>query len=139
MKNIIYLTLLSFGLLVVSCKNDTKSEDATVDQPTLMDDSKFPSYMGEYFYSEDGAVLKGDSFIYAVTMDDMAKELGDLVAPIKNEEYDMIPVVVRGVVARNPALDKGQEVWEEIITIKEIVAVGDTPAEADIKIEESKS
>ena len=69
----------------------------------------------------------------------MAKELGERISSIKKEEYDMVPVVVIGEVQRNPALDEGKEVWEQIITIKEIVSVGSAPAEADIKIEESKS
>ena len=79
---------------------------------------------GEYYYSEEGAVLKGASFIYAVAMDDMAKELGDQVAAVKNDVYDMVPVMVRGIVSKNPALDEGQQVWEQLITIKEIVSVG---------------
>jgi hypothetical protein len=71
-------------------------------------------------------------------MDDMAKELGDRVAEVKNDVYDMVPVMVRGIVTRNPALDQGQEVWEQIITIKEIVSVGDQPAKVDIKIQDQK-
>jgi len=50
----------------------------------------------------------------------------------------MVPVMVRGIVSRNPALDEGQEVWEQIITIKEIVSVGDQPAKVDIKIQDQK-
>lgn len=137
MNKRIFLSLLLATLVLGACKNDTKEKE-TADQPALMD-STLPVYEGEYFYSEDGAVLKGANFIYAVTLDDMAKELATKIAPVKKEEYDMVPVMVRGVVERNPALDKGQEVWEQIITIKEIVSVGNAPAEADIKIEESKS
>jgi hypothetical protein len=71
-------------------------------------------------------------------MDDMAKELGNRVAEVKNDVYDMVPVMVRGSVGKNPALDQGQEVWEQMITIKEIVSVGDQPAEVDIKIQDQK-
>lgn len=137
MKRIFILVLAVVGLSLVACKNETKDQEAT-DQPALLD-NEFAIYSGEYFYSDDGAVLKGNNFIYAVTLDEMAKELADKIAPVKKEEYDMVPVVVRGVVGKNPALNEGKEVWEEIITIKEIVSVGNTPAGADIKIEESKS
>ncbi len=137
MNKSILLSLLILALTFGACKNDSKNKEAT-DQPALTENT-YEVYQGEYFYSEDGAVLKGSNFIYAVTLDGMAKELANKIAPVKKEEYDMVPVVVRGVVERNPALDRGQEVWEQIITIKEIVSVGNAPAEADIKIEESKS
>ncbi len=139
MKNLIVISAVLLSLMLTSCKNSgetsEKGEEAT---PKLMD-SKYVLYSGEYFYSSDGAVLKGNSFIYAVTLDDMAEELGKMIEPIKKEEYDMVPVMVKGVVKRNPALDEGKQVWEQIITIKEIVSIGNTPVEADIKIEESKS
>ena len=137
MKRTFILVLAVVGLSLVACKNETKDQEVT-DQPALLD-NEFAIYSGEYFYSDDGAVLKGNNFIYAVTLDEMAKELADKIAPVKKEEYDMVPVVVKGVVGKNPALNEGKEVWEEIITIKEIVTVGNTPAGADIKIEESKS
>jgi hypothetical protein len=139
MKNLFIISAILFSLVLTSCKN---SEESSVQEentsPKLMD-SKYTLYSGEYFYSNDGAVLKGNSFIYAVTLDDLAKELGEKIEPIKKEEYDMVPVMVKGVVDRNPALDEGKQVWEKIITIKEIVSIGNNPAEADIKIEESKS
>lgn len=137
MKKTFILVLAVVGLSLVACKNETKDQEAA-DQPALLD-NELAIYSGEYFYSDDGAVLKGNNFIYAVTLDEMAKELADKIAPVKKEEFDMVPVVVKGVVGKNPALNEGKEVWEEIITIKEIVNVGNTPAGADIKIEESKS
>lgn len=137
MKKTIIFALVMATLGFTACKNDTKEKQAS-DDPALME-NEFAIYSGEYFYSEDGAVLKGGNFIYAVTLDEMAKELADKIAPVKKEEYDMVPVVVKGIVDKNPALDEGKEVWEEIITIKEIISVGNAPAGADIKIEESKS
>lgn len=139
MKNLLLISAVLFSLVLTSCKNSGESSvEAEEASPKLMD-AKYTLYSGEYFYSNDGAVLKGNSFIYAVTLDEMAKELGAKIEPIKKEEYDMIPVMVKGVVERNPALDEGKQVWEQIITIKEIVNIGSAPAEADIKIEESKS
>lgn len=139
MKKITLIFALLCSVVLLSCKNsEEKSEEGAQAAPRLLD-SEYPVYSGEYFYSEDGAVLKGNKFIYAVTMDEMAAELGNQVAPVKREEYDMIPVMVKGVVSKNPALDEGQQVWEQIITIKEIVSVGNAPAEVDITIDESKS
>lgn len=138
MKNLFIISAVLFSFLLTSCKNSEETSVQEEASPKLLD-AKYTLYSGEYFYSNDGAVLKGNSFIYAVTLDELAKELGAKIEPIKKEEYDMVPVMVKGVVERNPALDEGKQVWEQIITIKEIVSVGTNPAEADIKIEESKS
>jgi hypothetical protein len=47
----------------------------------------------------------------------------------------MVPVAIKGIVSPKP---ERQEGWPEIITITEIVIVGDKPSEIDIKLEESK-
>lgn len=140
MKKSFLLTLLFSFLLVVSCKdNAAQKETTSANSVSEETENNLPTYQGEFFYSAEGAVLKGNNFIYAVTLDDMAKKLGEQVAPIKNEDFDMVPVSVKGIVERNPALDEGKQVWEQIITIKEIISVSTTPAEVDIKIEDTKS
>ena len=122
--------------LMSSC-GETKKNDAQ-DQSANAAQEASSTISGEYYYSEEGAVLKGNTFIYAVTMDDMAKALGDAIAAVKQDQYDMVPVMVKGIVSKNPALDEGQQVWEQIITIQEIISIADKAAEADIKIEEAK-
>lgn len=137
-KTIFSICLLTLFVLT-ACKNvEEKASNEVVSETKELSQPRDILWSGEYFYSEDGAVLKGKHFIYAVTLDAMAKQLADQVAPVKKEEFDMVPVVVKGVVGRNPALDEGKEVWKEIITITEIVSVGDAPAEVDIKIEETQ-
>jgi len=142
MKKTLLLLTVMLSISIISCKNSEKntevSETENSDTDKLLE-NKYGSYSGEYFYSKEGAVLKGTHFIYAVTMDEMAEELGERIAPIKKEEYDMVPVRVKGVVDVNPAFVKGEKVWEQIITIKEIISVSEAPAEIDIKIEEKKS
>lgn len=122
-------------ILVTSCQDKSSKK---VKQEGAVAENIGATIAGEYYYSQEGAVLKGGSFIYAVAMDDMAKELGDRVAEVKTDVYDMVPVMVRGTVSKNPALDQGQEVWEQMITIKEIVSVGDQPSKVDIKIQDQK-
>lgn len=117
------LLLLVITMTVVACKNENSKT------------SNDPQFEGEFIYIDDGAVLKGDTFIYGVTLDDMAKELKDKVAPIKKDDYDMVAVVVKGIVEKKA---EGADTWDEILTITEIVSVSDTPSEADIKIEDKK-
>ncbi|GAB5398606.1 MAG: hypothetical protein Aureis2KO_01910 [Aureisphaera sp.] len=131
------LLLLTFALATVlfSCKNSEEKSAAQEDTPKLLE-NEYSMYSGEFIYLADGAVLKGNNFIYGVTLDEMAEELSKRVAPAKKEEFDMVPVVVKGILSKKP---EGEEGWEDILTIKEIVTVSDTPAKADIKIEEKKS
>ena len=121
------LLIFALSAAIISCKN---SEEKTAE-----DTSDMPSYTGEFIYLEDAAVLKGDTFIYGVTLDDKASELAKKVAPVQSSEFDMVEVVVKGVVGPKP---DGTDGWDEFITIKEIVSVSDKPSPADIKFEEKE-
>lgn len=133
MKKIIVILILSITLY--SCKNseektEEKSADIEINSETID-----VSYRGDFIYIADAAVLKGNNFIYGVTIDDMATELAKLVEPVKETDFDMVEVVVKGIINPKP---EGQEGWDEILTIKEIVMVSKTPSKIDIKIEDSK-
>ena len=130
----IYL-LLVVCVVITSCKN---TEEKPVENIEVIaeDNSKLATFRGEFLFLEDGAVFKGDTFIYGVTIDEMSKKLAAQVEPIKNEPFDMVGVFVRGVVSNKT---DGEEGWDEILTIKEIINVSPKPAEADIKFEEKKS
>lgn len=123
MKKITFLVVIT--LLVISCK---KTEDNK--------DKNLKEYKGEFIYTENAAVLKGSDFIYGVTIDEVALELAKKVDPVKRDEFDMVPVIVKGTVAKKA---ENQEGWDEILTINEIVSVSDTPSEADIRIEEKNN
>ena len=94
-----------------------------------------PVYRGEVIFTEEGAVMNGLDFTYGIVLDTIAKELKARVEPIKKDEYDMVKVVVAGVVSDNPALAEGKEGWEEVITIKKILSVSAQPSQPDVKIE----
>jgi hypothetical protein len=125
MKKLVLFAVI--GLIMFSCKNTEETKEKTTENQNLTE------YKGEFIFTDNAAVLKGSNFIYGVTIDDMAKELANKVAPVKRDEFDMVPVIVKGTVAKK---EEGQEGWDEILTISEIVSVSDTPSEADIKIEE---
>ncbi|MCH9660724.1 MAG: hypothetical protein K0U54_07410, partial [Bacteroidetes bacterium] len=124
------------ALTLTSCKNAEEKTEAQVETnaPKLLD-NEAGTYSGEFIYISDGAVLKGANFIYGVAINEMAEELREKVAPIKKEEFDMVPVVVKGKLSKKSSEEEG---WEDVLTITEIVNVSDAPAEADIKIEDTK-
>ncbi|RMB63518.1 hypothetical protein EAX61_03790 [Dokdonia sinensis] len=136
MKKIILL----FAVLVAftSCKEDTKNEDTTtVTKESPKDDYKL--LRGEFIYLADAAVLNCGSKIYGVVIDDKMQELANQVAKKKKEDFDMVPVVIRGEVMPNPALKAGGEGWPEVVAIKEILKVMEPSPEGAVKIESGKN
>ena len=144
MKKIVYLFLMT--LIIIGCNNSEtkKTEEQTKVQDSLslesdtndpVVDVRMPVYRGEVIFTEEGAVMNGLDFTYGIVLDTIAKELKARVEPIKKDEYDMVKVVVAGVVSDNPALAEGKEGWEEVITIKKILSVSAQPSQPDVKIE----
>ena len=136
MKKILFFILIS--IITFSCKNNTEKSSKKVDKSDTSDEIVNPKdkiYSGDFIYLGDAAVLKGNKFIYGVTLDEMATELADKVKSVKESDFDMVPVAVKGSINRKP---EGLEGWDEIITITEIVLVGSKPSKIDIKLEEKK-
>lgn len=105
--------ILITSLLLISCKEST-------------------TYEGEFIFLEDAAVLKGDSFIYGVQLDNKMQELATIVKPLQRDKFDMVPVVIKATIA---AKKKGTEGWDSIITIKKIIEVKAPTSEDPIKLE----
>jgi hypothetical protein len=141
MKKTILLFALTLSVVFVSCKNSEEKTTTPENDPNLTEQAQNqPLFRGEFIYlkKENAAVLKGSDYIYGVVIDDMSMALANQVNNVKKDSLDMVPVIVRGLVEKNPNLTGEGEGWSEIITIKEIINVSDKPAEADIKIEETK-
>lgn len=141
MKKVI--ALLSI-IALMACKNNTKTEDTSTENEVATENSKelankaMRTFRGDFIHVAEGAVLKTRNEMYGVTIDDKLKELSKQVAPVKNDEFDMVPVVVKGHLVANPLFVETGEGWRLNITIDEIVSVSDTPAKADLKIEDNK-
>ncbi|WP_219010457.1 hypothetical protein [Aquimarina litoralis] len=118
------LLLIIVSLLIFSCKNE-KSESS---------DAETTLIRGEFILIDDAGVIKGKDFIYGVVIDDMADELNKKVKPLQREEYDMVPVVVKGIIKKN-----AEDGWPEIVEIKEIVGVSEPTSELPTKIKSSQT
>ncbi len=112
--------LVSCLLTMLSCKKEAKTEAPAdgVEETTNNAEGEV-TLNAEFIHVADAAVLKGKDFIYGVVLDDKAKELSERVSPLKKDEYDMVGVVVKGLIKPNPA----PEGWEQVVEIKDIVAV----------------
>ncbi len=121
MKKIVFLLIASLAL--VSC-NQKSTEDSS--------STSYEVIEGEFIYLVDAAIIKGDSFIYGVALDDKMHELATIVKPLQRDEYDMVPVVIKGIINPKPTIEEG---WDFIVTIKEIVEVKAPTADTSIKLE----
>lgn len=130
MKKIIFVLLSA--VVFTACKNNDKSNDTADTEVVSETETESKRYQGDFIYFEDAAVLKGKSFIYGVKLNDKAKELAEQVAQYKEEDYDMVNVLVKGTVTPKP---EGADGWDEILTIEEIVHVSTKPTKEDIRIE----
>ncbi|WP_339611283.1 hypothetical protein [uncultured Planktosalinus sp.] len=115
--------LLTALVVFTACKNNDKSAESG---------DNIKEISADFIYLDDAAVLKGSDFIYGVKIDDKAKELAKQVEPIKADEFDMVPVVIKGIVSKK---NDNEEGWEDVVTITEIITVSKTPSKPDVKLE----
>lgn len=135
--------ILLVVVAMAACKNNASRQEAATGQETAVEnqgkmpksEAKLPRYRGEFIYIDDAAVIKGTDFIYGVKIDETSLTLAKMVEKVKQEPYDMVPVIVEGILEDKPAEQDG---WDKILTIKNIITVSNKPAKADIKIEQTK-
>tara|TARA_B100001093_G_scaffold516742_1_gene596234 strand:+ start:2287 stop:2640 length:354 start_codon:yes stop_codon:yes gene_type:complete len=101
MKRFIFVLILP---LIISCSQTTKKS------------TDYPQFFGEFLYLSDAAVLNTGTEIYGVIIDEKMQELDDLCKPIKRDDYDMIPVYIKGIIQDNTA----EEGWDKLIQITSI-------------------
>ena len=101
MKKSIFVLILLF---VVSCSQAPKKS------------TENPQFFGEFLYLSDAAVLNTGTEIYGVVIDEKMQELYDLCTRVKRDDYDMIPVYIKGIVEDNTA----EEGWDKLIRITDI-------------------
>ena len=132
MKKIILITFLS--IVSFSCKEEIKTSKEK-ESKVALNSAEENLYRGDFIFLKDAAVLKGDNFIYGVSIDELSKQLAERVKEVKDSDFDMVPVAEKGKISQK---QEGQEGWDEILTITEIVLVGNSPSKIDVKIEENK-
>ena len=82
---------------IASCKDDTAKavqENNTVEEETEQD--TVPTVSGKFIFTEKDAILRGDDFIYNVEIDSLSRNLGKQVEAYKTDDFEMVPVKVKG-------------------------------------------
>lgn len=128
-KSLLVLSLMA--LVFTGCKNENKQSKNTEEADTIPQTeektSKFIEkdsdgnsvLIGDFIYSDDAAVINGKDFIYGIVLDSMATVLAEKVKPIKKDEYDMIPVAIKGKIKPNP----NEDGWDEVVEITKIINI----------------
>ena len=128
MKKLLIL-LVCFSALL-SCKNDTKSEQK--ENITVSDESErtakqsdgLTHLKGEFVYYDGAAVLQTQVEIYGVLITDKLEELNKQAEQYKSEPTDMVQVEIRGKISN----EKNEKIlWANKVEIVEILEVEPNP------------
>ena len=121
MKKIGYILL--FCIVFTSCKNDSKTNEVSVDNTSTSYDQNdgLITFKGDFIYdqSQNAAVIQTANEIYGVVIDDNLKALHKTASTFQKAATDMVPVTVR---AKRIASNK-ENTWPFFLEIKEVLKV----------------
>ena len=75
---------------------------------------------GDYVFYNNAAVLQTNNNVYGIIINEKVNELNDKLSSIKKDEFDFIPVILKG---RLKNKDKNDEGWSVKLEITEIVEI----------------
>lgn len=130
MKKLFGILLLA-ALILTSC-NDEDRKDLTPEPETNKEQDSIQVLTGDFVFGKDAAVIRGEDFVYGVTIDSMSQVLARKVAPLKSDDFDMIPVTVKAKILQNPE----QQGWQEVIEVREIIEIPEAKELSDTINEE---
>jgi hypothetical protein len=117
------IVLLFAFFVFVSCKNNTNSSvtsESDIHEKTETQNNSLTLLKGDFLYYADAAILQTKSEIYGVIINEKMHELHDKVKVYKDEDTDMVPVEIKGIIVPKPENEEG---WEFRVDIKEIIKV----------------
>ncbi|WP_424492559.1 hypothetical protein [Salinimicrobium sp. GXAS 041] len=125
------LTILICAFLFSSCGDESGDEQVQSLEPEALEDS-IPTLNGRFIFLSDQAILKGENFIYGVTVDSLARDLAEKVKPYKTENFDMVPVSLKAKIIPGGNRDS----WDKIIEIREVLKIADEKTASQEALEE---
>ncbi|MBT8261034.1 MAG: hypothetical protein KJN82_06950 [Bacteroidia bacterium] len=117
------IVLLFAFFVIVSCKNNTNSSvtsESDIHEKTETQNDNLTLLNGEFLYYADAAILQTKNEIYGVIINEKMHELHDKIKVYKEEDTDMVPVEIKGIIVPKPENEEG---WEFRVDIKEILKV----------------
>ena len=109
-------------LIISACNQDQKKDDKKSDdlqEKIKKDSGNLQRVSGDFITVDTAAVIKSRSQIYGVVLDSMGQVLNQRSKKMQKEQYDMIPVIIKGKIINNDVENQ----WEKLIEVKEIIRV----------------
>lgn len=114
-----FITINIFCFLLFSCKQEkTDAKKATSSEVTTAKSNQNKIIRGEFISIEGASIIKGKDFIYGIVDNKQSKELIKQVSKLKRNKFDMVPVIVQGII--RPNTEKG---WQYIVDIQSILGI----------------
>ncbi|MDN3595747.1 hypothetical protein [Zunongwangia endophytica] len=116
MKKILCVFFLTLVCLSCEEKTEKKVQETT---STETEQDTVPTLIGDFVYADEAALFRGEDFIYNVEIDSLSRSLANQVKAYKTDDFEMVPVKVRGKIKQSP----GQSGIRENLELREIIAV----------------
>ena len=114
----LYKTLIFIALFSFSC--DTKQSKVVSNEVNETKKDDLIILSGDYVFYDNAAVLQTNKSVYGIVINEKVNELNQKLSSIKKDEFDFIPVILKG---RLENKSKDEEGWSVKLEITEIVEI----------------
>ena len=114
----IYRILIFILLFSFSC--DSKKDKGVSNKVVETKNNDLIILSGDYVFYNNAAVLQTNKNVYGIIINEKVDELNNKLSSIKKDEFDFIPVILKG---RLKNKDKNDEGWSVKLEITEIVEI----------------
>ena len=113
-----YKILILFLLISFGC--DFKQNKVVSNEVVETKNNDLIILSGDYVFYNNAAVLQTNKNVYGIIINEKVNELNEKLSSIKKDEFDFIPVILKG---RLKNKDKNDEGWSVKLEITEIVEI----------------
>ena len=115
----IYKILILFLLISFSC--DSKQDKVVSNEVVETKNNDLIILSGDYVFYNNAAVLQTNKNVYGIVINEKVNELNQRLTSIKKDEFDFIPVILKGKLQNKKEDEEGWSVKLEITEIVEII------------------
>ena len=115
----IYKTLILILLFSFSC--NSKQNKVVSNEVIETKNNDLIILSGDYVFYNNAAVLQTNKNVYGIIINEKVNELNEKLSSIKKDEFDFVPVILKGRLKNKDKNDEGWSVKLEITDIVEII------------------
>ena len=114
-----YRILVLIALFSFSC--DKKQNKVVSNEVFETKNNDLIILSGDYVFYNNAAVLQTNKNVYGIVINEKVNELNQRLTSIKKDEFDFIPVILKGKLQNKKEDEEGWSVKLEITEIVEII------------------